>query len=89
MSVAQNAVTGGRFGGSTVWNAYLADCYETHERSLYFGYFTGVWMLAITFAPLMPVYIVSTQAIHRAVACGSARTVAADTVVLFSFISFL
>ena len=57
LCIAQNAVTGGRYGGSTVWNAYLADCYETHERSLYFGYYTGLWMLAITAGPLIPVYV--------------------------------
>ena len=57
VSCTTMAYAGGRFGGSTVWNAYLADCYETHERSLYFGYFTGLWMAAITVGPLIPVYI--------------------------------
>jgi MFS family permease len=35
----------------------LADCYEAHERSLYFGYYTGLSMFAITIGPLLPVYI--------------------------------
>ncbi len=57
LGVASNAVTGGRYGGSTVWNAYLADCYETHERSLYFGYYQGLTMFSLTIGPLLPVYI--------------------------------
>jgi len=110
LGVASNAITGGRYGGTTVWNACkqleeilsnqapdridelpldhlstdlsrlqqqrnvhlvrwrtfallcfpfsdLADCYEAHERSLYFGYYTGLSMFAITIGPLLPVYI--------------------------------